>query len=46
MRILEDVGAQVHRGQALALVSSPDFATTIADFRKAQAAYVQAKRVG
>ena len=45
MRILEDVGAQVHRGQALALVSSPDFATTIADFRKAQAAYVQAKRV-
>ena len=45
MRILEDVGAPVHRGQALALVSSPDFATTIADFRKAQAAYVQAKRV-
>ena len=45
MRILTDVGAEVHRGQALALVSSPDFATTIADFRKAQAAYVQAKRV-
>ena len=45
MRILEDVGAAVHRGQALALVSSPDFATTIADFRKAQAAYVQAKRI-
>ena len=45
MRILEDVGAQVHRGQALALVSSPDFATTIADFRKAHAAYVQSKRV-
>jgi cobalt-zinc-cadmium efflux system membrane fusion protein len=45
MRILEDVGAEVHRGQPLALVSSPDFATTIADFRKAQAAYVQAKRV-
>ena len=45
MRILQDVGAEVHRGQALALVSSPDFATTIADFRKAQAAYVQAKRV-
>jgi len=45
MRILADVGAEVHRGQALALVSSPDFATTIADFRKAQAAYVQAKRV-
>jgi cobalt-zinc-cadmium efflux system membrane fusion protein len=45
MRILADVGAEVHRGQALALVSSPDFATTIADFRKAHAAYVQAKRV-
>ncbi|HTK53604.1 MAG TPA: efflux RND transporter periplasmic adaptor subunit [Gemmatimonadaceae bacterium] len=45
MRILEDVGAEVHRGEALALVSSPDFATTIADFRKAQAAYVQTKRV-
>jgi len=45
MRILEDVGAEVRRGEALALVSSPDFATTIADFRKAQAAYVQTKRV-
>jgi cobalt-zinc-cadmium efflux system membrane fusion protein len=45
MRILADVGTEVHRGQALALVSSPDFATTIADFRKAQAAYVQTKRV-
>jgi cobalt-zinc-cadmium efflux system membrane fusion protein len=45
MRILEDVGAEVHHGQALALVSSPDFASAIADFRKAQAAYVQAKRV-
>jgi cobalt-zinc-cadmium efflux system membrane fusion protein len=45
MRILADVGAEVRRGQALALVSSPDFATTVADFRKAQAAYVQAKRV-
>jgi cobalt-zinc-cadmium efflux system membrane fusion protein len=45
MRILEDVGSEVHRGEALALVSSPDFATTIADFRKAQAAYVQARRV-
>lgn len=45
MRIVADVGAQVRRGQALALVSSPDFATAIADFRKAQAAYVQTKRV-
>jgi len=45
MRILADVGTEVHRGQALALLSSPDFATTVADFRKAQAAYIQAKRV-
>src|SRR6476660_3432429 len=45
MRILEDVGSEVHRGQALALVSSPDFATAIAGFRKAHAAYAQAKRV-
>ena len=44
-RILADVGAEVRRGQGLALVSSPDFATTVADFRKAQAAYVQTKRV-
>ena len=45
MRILADVGVEARRGQALALVSSPDFATTVADFRKAQAAYVQTKRV-
>ncbi len=45
MRILADVGTAVRRGQAMALVSSPDFATTVADFRKAQAAYAQAKRV-
>jgi cobalt-zinc-cadmium efflux system membrane fusion protein len=45
MRILADVGAEVHRGEALALVSSPDFASTVADFRKAQAAYIQTKRV-
>jgi membrane fusion protein, heavy metal efflux system len=35
----------VRAWQALALVSSPDFASTVADFRKAQAAWVQAKRV-
>jgi cobalt-zinc-cadmium efflux system membrane fusion protein len=45
MRILADVGTVVHRGQALALLSSPDFAATVAEFRKAQAAYTQAKRV-
>jgi len=44
-RILAEPGASVRAGQALALVSSPDFASTVADFRKAQAAWVQAKRV-
>lgn len=44
-RILAEPGASVRAGQALALVSSPDFATTVADFRKAQASWVQAKRV-
>jgi cobalt-zinc-cadmium efflux system membrane fusion protein len=44
-RILAEPGASVRAGQALALVSSPDFAATVADFRKAEAAWVQAKRV-
>lgn len=44
-RILAEPGASVRAGQALALVASPDFATTVADFRKAQATWVQAKRV-
>lgn len=45
MRVLTDVGTEVQRGQAMAIVSSPDFASTIAGFRKAQSAYAQAKRV-
>jgi cobalt-zinc-cadmium efflux system membrane fusion protein len=44
-RILAEPGASVRPGEALALVSSPDFASTVAEFRKAQAAWVQAKRV-
>jgi cobalt-zinc-cadmium efflux system membrane fusion protein len=44
-RILVQPGAEVSRGQALALVSSPDFATAVADYRKAQGAAVQARRV-
>jgi cobalt-zinc-cadmium efflux system membrane fusion protein len=44
-RILAEPGTYVRAGQALALVSSPDFASAVADFRKAQAAWVQAKRV-
>ena len=45
VRILAQPGATVSRGQALAIVSSPDFATAVADFRKAQGAAVQAQRV-
>ena len=45
MRILVQPGAWVKRGEALAIVSSPDFAAAVADFRKAQATAVQARRV-
>ena len=37
MRILVQPGAWVKRGEALATVSSPDFASAVSDFRKAQA---------
>ena len=45
MRILVQPGAWVKRGDVLATVSSPDFATAVSDFRKAQATAVQARRV-
>jgi cobalt-zinc-cadmium efflux system membrane fusion protein len=35
----------VHRGEPLALVSSPDFATAVADYRKAQSGFRNAKRI-
>ena len=38
-------GAVVTRGQPLAYVSSPDFATAVADYRKAQTAFRNAKRI-
>lgn len=44
-RILVQPGVHVHRGQALAYVSSPDFAAAVADFRKARATAVNAQRV-
>jgi cobalt-zinc-cadmium efflux system membrane fusion protein len=44
-RILVQPGAEVSRGQPLALVSSPDFATAVATFRKAQGSATQARRV-
>ena len=45
MRILVQPGAWVKRGDALAMVSSPDFASAVSDFRKAQATAVQTRRV-
>jgi cobalt-zinc-cadmium efflux system membrane fusion protein len=45
LRILVEPGVWVKRGAPLATVSSPDFATALSDFRKAQATAVQAKRV-
>ena len=44
-RIVANVGMNVTRGQPLAYVSSPDFASAVADYRKAQNSYRQAKRV-
>ena len=44
-RVVVSPGAVVTRGQPLAYVSSPDFATAVADYRKAQTAYRNAKRI-
>lgn len=44
-RILVPLGAQVGRGAALATVSSPDFATAVSAFRKAESSYRQLSRV-
>jgi cobalt-zinc-cadmium efflux system membrane fusion protein len=43
--ILVQPGARVRRGQALAYVSSPDFAEAVADYRKARATAQNAERV-
>ncbi|HEX5971902.1 MAG TPA: efflux RND transporter periplasmic adaptor subunit, partial [Gemmatimonadaceae bacterium] len=43
-RILVNPGAVVQRGEALATVTSPDFAAATAAYRKAQAAYLNAQR--
>lgn len=45
LRILVQPGVWVKRGTPLATVSSPDFATALSDFRKAQATAVQTRRV-
>ena len=44
-KVLVSPGGVVKRGQPLATVSSPDFASAVADYRKAQASYRNAKRV-
>ncbi len=44
-RIMVAPGDQVHPGQALATVSSPDFAVAIAGFGKAQAVWRNAQRI-
>lgn len=44
-KVLVSPGTVVTHGQPLATVSSPDFATAVADYRKAQASYRNAKRI-
>jgi cobalt-zinc-cadmium efflux system membrane fusion protein len=44
-KVLVSPGAVVSRRQPLATVSSPDFASAVADYRKAQASYRNAKRI-
>jgi cobalt-zinc-cadmium efflux system membrane fusion protein len=45
LQILVNPGAVVAKGQALATVSSPDFASAVAGYRKAESAYRNAKRI-
>jgi cobalt-zinc-cadmium efflux system membrane fusion protein len=45
LQILVNPGAVVAKGQALATVSSPDFATAVAGYRKAESGFRNAKRI-
>jgi cobalt-zinc-cadmium efflux system membrane fusion protein len=45
VRVLAEVGTVVKKGDPLAILSSPDFAAAVADYRKAQAAAVQTQKV-
>ncbi len=45
VQILVNPGAVVAKGQALATVSSPDFASAVAGYRKSESAYRNAKRI-
>jgi len=44
-KLLVESGSQVHKGEALALISSPDFAAAVSGYRKAQAAAMQTQKV-
>ena len=44
-RVVAEPGTNVSRGQPMAYVSSPDFASAVADYRKAQTSYRNAKRI-
>ena len=44
-RILVEPGARVSRGQALAVVASPDYATDVATYRKAEATATNLQRI-
>jgi len=45
MQILVNPGAVVQKNEALATVSSPDFAAAVAAYRKSESAYRNAKRI-
>ncbi len=45
VRLVANLGATVTAGQTLATVSSPDFATAVADYRKAEEAVRNTKRI-
>jgi cobalt-zinc-cadmium efflux system membrane fusion protein len=45
VKLLVEVGAEVRRGDPLAVISSPDFAAAVSAYRKAQATAVQTQRV-
>ncbi len=45
VRLVAQLGARVGAGQVLATVSSPDFATAVADYRKAEAMLRNATRI-
>jgi cobalt-zinc-cadmium efflux system membrane fusion protein len=44
-QILVNPGTVVNKGDALATVSSPDFAAAVAQYRKAESTYLNAKRI-